>query len=129
MESLTGSLRIVTWNSNEATQHNHEIQTLLASNILPVSETHFKIHNYKMYPKPSDKSSRRGCNNRPKFYQTSGIYQMPRRQYLRHFNHGWKGKLALAAVYCPPKYTIKTSLEISWQPFYHWRRLYGKQRY
>lgn len=113
-------IRIAVWNANGLLNHTHELKAFIASkciDIMLISETHFtnksymNFKNYSIYNTNHPAGTARGgtaiiVDNNIRHQ----IRQNYKEQYLQSTSiqiFDQKGPLTLAAVYCPPKYSIQ----------------------
>ena len=113
-------LKIVLWNANGLAQHTAEVKHYLQNqtvDIMLISETHFtmrsyfKIPNYTIYDTQHPDGTAHGgtaviIKNGIK-HHLHGQYNLEHLQATSVTIEDWVGPLTIAAVYCPPKHTIK----------------------
>jgi exonuclease III len=113
-------LKIVLWNANGLAQRTAEVKTYIQTqnvHVMLISETHFttrsyiKIPNYTIYATQHPDGTAHGgtaiiIQNSIK-HHLHGHYTLSRLQVTSVTIEGWIGPFTIAAVYCPPKHTIK----------------------
>jgi exonuclease III len=113
-------LKIVLWNANGLVQHTAEVKTSIQTqnvDVMLISETHFttrsyiKIPNYTIYATQHPEDTAHGgtaiiIKNSIK-HHLHGHYILAHLQATSVTIEDWIGPLTTAAVYCPPKHTIK----------------------
>jgi len=113
-------LKIALRNANGLTQHTEEMKTYIQNqqvDIMLISETHFttrsyfKIPNYSVYDTQHPDGTAHGgtailIKNGIKHY-LHGHYNLEHLQATSITVADWVEPLNIAAIYCPPKHTIK----------------------
>jgi hypothetical protein len=115
-------IKIVQWNANGISKHKLELEMFLSTNnidVMLISETHltsrnrFKIYGYTCYANhhPDDKS----CGGTAILVKNRIRHNSLPNLQTRYFQYTaikiteFNPHITLAAVYCPPKYSIKSS--------------------
>ena len=114
-------LKIVLWNANGLAQHTVEVKAYLQTqnvDIMLISETHFTTRSYIKIPKYTIYATQHPDGT------AHGGTAIIIKNSIKHHLHGhhtlahlqatsitiddWIGPLTIAAIYCPPKHTIKS---------------------
>ena len=121
-------LKIALWNANGLAKHTEEVKTYIQNqqvDIMLIPETHFtirryfKIPNYAICDAQHPDGTARGetavlIKNGIKHY-LHGHYNLEHLQATSITVEDWVGPLTIAAIYCPPKHTMKAE---QFQHFY-----------
>lgn len=114
------NLKVICWNANGLLQHQQELQVILETNnidICLISETHFTKHtqtkfkNYKIYHTAHPENSAKGGSA---VIVKNNIQQYEELKYITEKIQATvvciktkHKKINIAAIYCPPKHSIK----------------------
>lgn len=117
---MASTIKIGIWNANGLARRRQELKTFLINqnmDIMLISETHFtkksyiKIHNYTTYnTQHPDGTAHEGTAVIIKTAIKHHVNPNYKHDFLQATSvtvEDWIGPITVAAVYCPPKHTIK----------------------